>query len=79
MIYYIAQATQLKAVKADGNDHARIMEEAMRRDLLEYDTDEGGSDDKGDNDSDEGSSNDGDDNSSDNYEEDSEEGGELGA
>ena len=63
MTCYIAQAMQLKAVKVDGNDHARIMEDAMRRDLLEYDTDEGGSDDKGDNDSDEGSSNDGDDNS----------------
>jgi hypothetical protein len=74
----IAQATKLKAVKVDGNDHARIMEEAVRRDLLEYDTDAGGSDDEGDDDSDEGRSNDGDDISSNNNEENSEEGGELG-
>jgi hypothetical protein len=40
----IAEATRLKAVMVALTDHDIIMDEAMRRDVLEYDTDEGSDD-----------------------------------
>ena len=42
----IAEATRLKAVMVALTDHDIIMDEAMRRDVLEYDTDEGSDDDE---------------------------------
>jgi hypothetical protein len=40
----IAEATHLKAVMVAQTDRDRIMDEAMRRDVLEYDPDEGSDD-----------------------------------